>query len=215
MLATFHCSSAGPERGGIADEASSAAVALGLGARRPSTSYGALRLQVVAVPARLSTARSIEALDYLIDAAAHRFGHEADLLRAMIRVESNFKVDAVSHKGAIGLMQVMPNTARSLGVEAPERSLFDPHTNVMAGARYLRLLFDRFAGQPELAIAAYNAGEGAVIRYGGIPPYAETRTYVRRVKAQYRAYRDTSDNGVTLSRNRDKIDPRFLRSAAF
>jgi hypothetical protein len=118
----------------------------------------------------------------LIHRVAHHYGHDPQLLNAIIHVESRFNPEAVSPKGAIGLMQVMPATARRMGVDDPARALLDPGTNLRAGARYLRLLWDMFAGQPELAIAAYNAGEGAVLRHGKqVPPYPETRNYVDQV----------------------------------
>jgi hypothetical protein len=111
----------------------------------------------------------------LIAAAAERHGVSARLLRAVIRVESNFEHRARSRKGAMGLMQLMPPTARQYAVSNP----YDPASNIEAGARHLRMLLDRF--DLSLALAAYNAGEGAVRRFGGIPPFPETRDYVRRV----------------------------------
>lgn len=103
------------------------------------------------------------------------------LVRAMIQVESGYNHRARSHKGAMGLMQLMPGTASRYQVGDP----YDPDENVRGGTRYLRHLIDRFPGQLELAVAAYNAGPGAVERYNGIPPYRETRDYVRRVLALY------------------------------
>lgn len=113
--------------------------------------------------------------------------HSADqsldpkLVRAMIQVESGYNHRARSHKGAMGLMQLMPGTASQLRVSDP----YDPDENVRGGTQYLRNLIDRFAGRLELAVAAYNAGPGAVERYDGIPPYRETRDYVQRVLALY------------------------------
>jgi hypothetical protein len=104
------------------------------------------------------------------------------LVRAMIQVESGYNPSAVSRKGAVGLMQLMPTTASSLAVSNP----YDPDENVRGGTAYLRRMIDRFEGRLELAVAAYNAGPGAVERHGGIPPYRETRDYVRRVLALYR-----------------------------
>lgn len=126
------------------------------------------------------------ALDVLIAAAAARYGHPTNLLRAIVHVESRFNATAVSPKGAIGLMQVMPATATGLGVVDPATRLFDPAVNLDAGARLLRQLLDQFKDRPELAIAAYNAGPGAVLKHGrGIPPYPETQAYVRDVTAEY------------------------------
>ena len=111
----------------------------------------------------------------LIAAAAERYGVSPRLLEAVIQVESNFERRARSPKGAMGLMQLMPTTARQYAVSNP----YDARLNIEAGARHLRQLLDRF--DVSLALAAYNAGEGAVRRFGGVPPYPETREYVRRI----------------------------------
>jgi hypothetical protein len=101
----------------------------------------------------------------------------ADLVKAVIQVESEFDPLAVSSKGAQGLMQLMPFTARRFGVA----DAFEPRQNIFGGVQYLRVLLDQFRGDVDLALAAYNAGENAVLRHGGIPPYKETRGYVRKV----------------------------------
>jgi soluble lytic murein transglycosylase-like protein len=113
----------------------------------------------------------------LIDATARRHGVDPVLLMAMAAVESNFDPFAVSSKGACGILQLIPETAERFGVD----DVFDAQQNLDGGAGYLRWLLDRFSGQTELALAAYNAGENAVDRYGGVPPYPETRDYVSRV----------------------------------
>jgi soluble lytic murein transglycosylase-like protein len=150
---------------------------------------GSLRLVRNRAAARAASTLPDAALDSMIADAAHRFRHDGRLIKAIIHVESHFNAAAVSPKGAIGLMQVMPATGKRLGIEDPGLQLFDAETNVNAGAKYLRLLMDLFAGEPHLAIAAYNAGEAAVLRYGRrIPPFRETQDYVQRVLAQYEIY---------------------------
>jgi soluble lytic murein transglycosylase-like protein len=104
------------------------------------------------------------------------------LVRALIQAESGYNVKAVSNKGAIGLMQLMPGTASELNIRNP----YDPDQNIQGGTMYLRQMLDHFAGKVELAIAAYNAGPGAVEKHRGIPPFAETRDYVKRVLALWR-----------------------------
>lgn len=111
--------------------------------------------------------------------AARRHGVDPEVVAAVVRAESAFDVGAVSVKGARGLMQLMPATARRFGVS--EERIYDPEANVEAGTRYLAWLLERFDGDLALALAAYNAGEGTVERYGGVPPFRETRGYVQRV----------------------------------
>ena len=117
------------------------------------------------------------AYDRIIDAEAKRWNVDASLVSAVIRAESNFSPHALSRKGARGLMQLMPATARRLDVRRP----FDPVSNVRGGVRYLRELLERFDHKPELVLAAYNAGENAVESCGGVPPYRETVGYVKRI----------------------------------
>jgi len=115
--------------------------------------------------------------DALIEAEAKRANVDAALVSAVIRAESNYEPRSVSRKGARGLMQLMPATARRFGVSRP----FDPRANVRGGAKYLRELADRYDGNPELVLAAYNAGENAVETHGGVPPYRETVRYVQKI----------------------------------
>jgi soluble lytic murein transglycosylase-like protein len=141
---------------------------------------GILYVRNVEPPARTVATRVSSASDsygQLIREAAERHAVAAALVESVIRVESNFEPRAVSPKGARGLMQLMPATAAQLGV----RNIFDARENIEAGVRHLRYLMDRYQGNTSLALAAYNAGVDAVARYGGIPPYAETRAYVARI----------------------------------
>lgn len=146
-------------------------------------------------------------------AVAHHMAREArrnavdvDLLKSVIAAESGFNRQAVSGAGAVGLMQIMPATARDLGVQADaagsvEHKLTDPALNVRLGARYLRQLLDRFHGRVDLAVAAYNAGHGAVSRAGNaVPRYAETQNYVRTVMALYQTFRPGAEGmGVPMA----------------
>lgn len=117
-----------------------------------------------------------------IEHYARREGLSPRLLQAVVQVESGYNPRALSSKGAMGLMQLMPATAQELGVA----DAYDPEDNIRGGARYLRQQIDRFAGDVRLALAAYNAGPTAVVKYGDIPPYRETRNYVDKVLALYR-----------------------------
>ena len=120
--------------------------------------------------------------DGLIEEAARENGLDPHLVRAVVEVESNYDPSAVSPKGATGLMQLMPETARRFGLS----DLYHPEKNLKTGSRYLRELMDRYQGDIQLALAAYNAGEGAVDRYQQVPPYEETQGYVRKVIEVYR-----------------------------
>jgi soluble lytic murein transglycosylase-like protein len=121
----------------------------------------------------------------LIRNASDRYNVDPDLVRAVIKAESDFNAGARSRKGAMGLMQLMPDTARLHQVA----DAYDPSENVEGGVRHLRMLLDRYQGDLELSLAAYNAGSAAVEKHRGIPPYAETQEYVRRVLRFYASYR--------------------------
>lgn len=119
----------------------------------------------------------------LINQASQKYGVSAGLIQSIIKAESNFNPNAVSSAGAQGLMQLMPGTARGLGVT----DSLDPAQNIEGGTKFLRRLLDHYDGNVRLAVAAYNAGPGAVDKYGGIPPYQETQTYVNRVLGYYQS----------------------------
>ena len=126
-------------------------------------------------------------VDTIIAESGKRYGVDPALLYAIMHQESAFKPRAVSNKGARGLMQLMPATAARFGV----RDIFNKRQNIEGGARYMRFLLDTFSGSVPLALAGYNAGEGAVMRYGrNIPPYRETQEYVRRITRRYALIRD-------------------------
>ena len=141
----------------------------------------------------------------LVDQIAARHAVDRDLVHSMISVESNYNPMAISNKGALGLMQLVPSTARRFGVS----DAFDPEQNVEGGVRYLKYLLDLYNGDHRLALAAYNAGEGTVERFGGVPPFAETRSYVNRVgkaldeKKEAKKLREKS----TVTESRDGFNP--------
>ncbi len=146
--------------------------------------------KIVAANARGHQA-SQEEIDSSIVMAAARHNVDPNLVRAVVKVESNFNSNAVSRKGAMGLMQLMPSTARSLKVNNP----FDPEQNVDAGVRHLKQLLENYGGNVDLTLAAYNAGSGAVARSAGVPHFAETQNYVRRITNLYYGGFDLSPSG--------------------
>jgi soluble lytic murein transglycosylase-like protein len=132
--------------------------------------------------------------DVIAEAAKSHNVHPA-LIAAVIHAESNFNPRARSHAGAAGLMQINPPTRQYLRL----KNVYNPRQNVEAGTRYLRELMDRFDGDVVLALAAYNAGPGAVMRYDGVPPYSETQAYVKKVLAFYDQYRNTFVSNPLMS----------------
>jgi soluble lytic murein transglycosylase-like protein len=156
---------------------------------QPSTASFASALASAQTPATQAspsaTGTDGSAFGAEIDAAAASNGIDPALLKGLVSQESGFDPTARSAAGALGLTQLMPGTAASLGVTNP----LDPVQSLQGGAKYLRQQLDRFGGDPRLALAAYNAGPGAVARYGGVPPYAETQNYVNSVMAKAAAYR--------------------------
>jgi soluble lytic murein transglycosylase-like protein len=139
------------------------------------------------VPATATVPSSNGGVRQLVDQLSREHGLDPKLMDALVRVESGYDPRAVSHKGAMGLMQLMPETATRLGIRNP----FDPEQNIRGGMREFARLVDRYRGDLQLALAAYNAGEAAVAQYRGVPPYRETRNYVSRILTIYtgRPYR--------------------------
>lgn len=120
-------------------------------------------------------------INAIIKEAAATYHIDEKLISSVIRAESNFNNDSISHAGAKGLMQLMPETARELGVQ----DVFNPRDNIFGGTKYLRQMLERYDGDPVLALAAYNAGPGNVDKYGGVPPFKETQNYVEKVMNSY------------------------------
>ena len=128
----------------------------------------------------------------IIQRAGLRHGVESAMIKAIIMAESSYNPRAVSRRGAVGLMQLMPATADSMGV----KDRFDPEHNIDGGVRYFKKLLVRFEGDPRLALAAYNAGAKKVRRYNGIPPYKTTRSYIDKVFQYYQRYKDLENDGL-------------------
>lgn len=152
---------------------------------QPLTSSAAAEvnsLPITSMPP-LSLLKASNNIDQIINQAAQQNSIPAKLIKAVIQQESSFNTNAVSKTGAAGLMQLMPGTAKSLGVS----DVFDPGQNILAGSKYLKQLLDKYDGKTELALAAYNAGPANVDKYGGIPPFEETTNYVRKVSDLYNA----------------------------
>lgn len=146
----------------------------GIGAAKPSIGAQSGAFQTVMAKQQLTTTDS---LDSIFTEMSQRYDVPKNLLMAVAKAESDFDADSVSSCGAAGIMQLMPETAKSLGV----KDSFDPEQNIMGGAKYLSQLLKKYDGDTKLALAAYNAGSGNVAKYGGIPPFKETQAYVKRV----------------------------------
>ena len=142
-----------------------------------------------------SYSRNKNAFDQLIRQAAQQHGISEGLIKAVMHTESGFNINARSPVGAQGLMQLMPATARRFKVS----NAYDPQQNILGGAKYLSWLLKRFNGNTQLAVAAYNAGEGNVDKYGGVPPFRETQDYVRRVTSRYQNLYSSSLGSISNS----------------
>ena len=164
----------------------------GSGGERPSARSGEASSRS---PVSLGEER-LHRFDTFIRGAAQRYQLPESLVRAVIHTESNYYPHAVSRAGAMGLMQLMPKTASKLGVG----DAFDPRQNVYGGCRYLRLLANRYGGDMVLVLAAYNAGAGNVEKYAGVPPFEETRAYVRSVLRRFYAYERQAQLGASALR---------------
>ncbi|MBI5634595.1 MAG: lytic transglycosylase domain-containing protein [Nitrospirae bacterium] len=138
-----------------------------------------------------------------IQKAASKYALEPELIRAVIKTESNGNHRAISRKGAKGLMQLMPSTARDMNVSNP----FDPEENIEGGTRYLKYLLERFNGNMTLALAAYNSGPGTVEKYGNVPPIDETRQYVKRIFNLYNGRKSYTFADASAITPREKIAP--------
>ena len=153
-------------------------------AQRPDADFQKI-LESSVQKSKNPTSESRSEIDNLISKYADKNGLDEDFVKAVINQESGFNPNATSHCGAMGLMQLMPSTAQGLGV----KDAYNPEQNIEGGTKYLKGLMDRFDNDKSLALAAYNAGPNAVKKYGGIPPYAETQNYVKKVLSKYDTYK--------------------------
>lgn len=145
------------------------------------------KLYIKEKPKKALSGTATQKYDSMIRKAQKKYGVEFSLIKAVIKVESGFNPEAVSKKGAKGLMQIMPDNFESLDVKDP----FNPYQNIMGGALYLKQLLKRYEYKLHLALAAYNAGPDAVDKYNNIPPYKETQDYIKRVMETYTRYKDS------------------------
>jgi soluble lytic murein transglycosylase-like protein len=160
-----------------------------------SSAFASMLQAASATPSTTSATAQSSSYDPLIEQAALRNGVDPAILHGLIQQESGFDPRSTSSAGAMGLTQLMPGTASSLGVANP----LDPAESIEGGARYLKQMLDSFGGNTSDALAAYNAGPGAVSKYGGVPPYAETQSYVSKVMAYAEAFRTSRGAAPTTA----------------
>ena len=139
------------------------------------------RVSAVELKSKIDLKAQSTNVDEIVEVYAQKYGVDSDLIKALIKQESNFNPNATSKKGAMGLMQLMPKTAEALGVS----DAYNPNQNIEGGVKYLKSLLDKYENNQELALAAYNAGPSAVKKYGGVPPYKETQKYVSAIMGNY------------------------------
>lgn len=146
---------------------------------------------------KLNQQNNKTSLESIFEKAAKKYNVDVNLLKAIAKQESNFQADAVSHCGATGIMQLMPATAKAMGV----KDATDPEQNIMGGAKLISQLLDKYDGDMKLALAGYNAGIGNVAKYGGVPPFEETRNYIKKVMNYYKNGVDVPDKQVVTNNN--------------
>ena len=140
-----------------------------------------LKTEAINLKSKMDLKAQSANIDEIIETFSNKYNIDGDFIKAIINQESGFNPKATSKKGAMGLMQLMPKTAESLGI----KDAYNPYQNIEGGVKYLKGLMDKYNNNPELALAAYNAGSGAVQKYGGIPPYKETQNYVKSIMSAY------------------------------
>ena len=147
----------------------------------PDEDYEPLKKEAINLKSKLDLKSQTTNIEEIIDTFADKYNVDGDFIKAIIKQESGFNPKATSKKGAMGLMQLMPKTAESLGV----KDAYNPWENIEGGVKYIKGFLDKYNNNQELALAAYNAGPGAVTRYGGVPPYKETQNYIKAIMSNY------------------------------
>ena len=147
----------------------------------PKEDYEPEKLEAINLKSKIDLKAQTTDIDKIIETFADKYNVDGDFIKAIIKQESGFNPKATSKKGAMGLMQLMPKTAESLGIS----DAYNPWENVEGGVKYIKGFLDKYNNNHELALAAYNAGPGAVNRYGGVPPYKETQNYIKAIMSNY------------------------------